>query len=720
MKHFDTHNGSESLFSHFTLFFWGPLYYLPSNSQSKIMIRSTDTLRRYEDDDVYDDENRHDDLDKDAQQKLRAPPDWDGPVQNRQCTDSACLLLLLIALVVFGIIGVYSRQEGDARVIVYPMDYDGNICGLDLRGVDMTDFPYLYYVNSYTGGVCVESCPEQGVDMRTLITYDGIWQAENATLSSDFLSVADYSLSENLLSCTEEDCFPNNSVEESWDSVGINRGLGYAYYVGDSYPLFRRCYLTSDSEVEIAELTGSATTKAIDFVNPWETHAFWTNLYGDLWTARFVILGFGFGASLLLSLIYVGLLRIPCLLSGVIWASILAVIGVFAIGGYYAYTLAEEWSQEDPLPSVRPEQIKYTEITSYVLFGISALCVLFACCFRNSIQTAVRCVRESGRAINRMVLLFGVPFIQGVLLLVFWVAFGYVSAHLASLGEVTTRTFPVDLDGTQVSMRVFEFDDFTKYCGWYLLFIFFWVASFILAIGDLTVALAVSRWYFTVSKRRVNSYWVLGSLWTTFRYHLGTLAFGSLLVAIVRLLRAILLRVQRTITAMTNKKIANMMLCCCQCCLCCLERILKFINKNAYIQCAIFGTPFWESGRQACFLIVRQVGRVGTLSYVSWAVLIMGKILISTLTTVLAYYTVVEYESDILEEALYSYGGPMIVIFCISFFLASMFMGVFDTSILTILHCFAADEEMFEENSNYTDKNFRKWIDEQEDSERKR
>ena len=62
----------------------------------------------------------------------------------------------------------------------------------------------------------------------------------------------------------------------------------------------------------------------------------------------------------------------------------------------------------------------------------------------------------------------------------------------------------------------------------------------------------------------------------------------------------------------------------------------------------------------------------------------------------------------------------MIVIFCISFFLASMFMGVFDTSILTILHCFAADEEMFEENSKYTDKNFRKWIDEQEDSERKR
>lgn len=532
-------------------------------------------------------------------------------------------MLFLVALFIYACIGIYAAQQGDARVIVYPMDYDGNICGLDYDGKDMTDYPFLYYVNVYTGGVCVDHCPQQGLDMKTLITYDGIWQADNATLPPDFLKVADYSTSENVLSCTVQDCYPNDDIQDSWTSVGIQRGLGYAYYVGDTYELFRRCYLTSDAELQIAEVTGSLTTQPIAVVNPWESHAFWTNFYGDLWTARFLILGFGFGASLLLSLIYVGLLRIPFLLSGVIWASILSVISLFAVAGFYAYNLAQEWSQEEPLTSVRQEQIKYTEITSYVLFGLSALCILFACCFRNSIQTAVRCVQESGRAINNMILIFGVPFLQGLMLLVFWITFGLISANLASLGEVTTRTFQVDLDGTQLSMRTFEFNDFIRYCGWYLLFIFFWVAAFVLAIGDMTVALAVSRWYFTVSKREVNSSWVLGSLKTTFRYHLGTLAFGSLLLAIVRLLRAIMVRIQQTVKKMTNEKIANMLLCCCQCCLCCLERILKFINKNAYIQCAIFGTPFWESGRQACFLIVRQAARVGTVSVVSWAVFIM-------------------------------------------------------------------------------------------------
>ena len=42
------------------------------------------------------------------------------------------------------LVGLYSVQRGDARVIVYPMDYDGNICGLlDFGGRDMTDYTTL-------------------------------------------------------------------------------------------------------------------------------------------------------------------------------------------------------------------------------------------------------------------------------------------------------------------------------------------------------------------------------------------------------------------------------------------------------------------------------------------------------------------------------------------------------------------------------------------------
>lgn len=673
--------------------------------------------------DNYHEDDNDNDLNKEAHKKLQAPPDWDGPMQERHCTDSACFILLLIFLLIFSWIGLSATQHGDPRVIVYPMDYEGNICGINFRGRDMTEFPYLYYVNSYTGGVCVKECPsaliqDDIVDVKTLITYNGIWQAEGALIenATDLIQVANYSQSSDVLTCTMEDCFPNNDVKESWTSTGIDRGLGFAYYVGDTYELFRRCYLTTDAELRIAELTGSATDKPIDFMSPVETHAFWTNLYGDLWTARYLILGFGFGASLLISLMYVTILRVPCLLTGIIWASIVCVVGVFAIAGYYANGLAAEWAKEDPLTSVREQQIKSTEISSYILYGFSVLALLLACCFYSSIQTAVRCVQEAGRAVNRMVLLFGIPCLQALVMLGFWIVWGYFSVSLASLGDVATKTFQVDLQGTEVTVRVFEFNEFITYCGWFMIFIFFWMASFLLAIGDMSVALAVSRWYFTVEKRRVNSYWVTGALITTIRYHLGTVAFGSLLIAIVRFLRALLIRFQKTVASLTNQKVANMLLCCCQCCLCCMERILNFVNKNAYIQCAIFGTSFLESGRQSFFLLLRNAGRIGAVSYVSWAVLFVGKVLISTVTTLASYYTVVEHGDYVLvdSETLYSYGGPILLIFCISYFVASMFMSVFDTGILTILHCLVADEEMFEEASRFTNKNFQRWIDQQQ------
>lgn len=52
-------------------------------------------------------------------------------------------------------LGIYAYREGDYRLILYPLDYAGNVCGTDY-GLDMTEYPYLYYVNDFAGGVCVK------------------------------------------------------------------------------------------------------------------------------------------------------------------------------------------------------------------------------------------------------------------------------------------------------------------------------------------------------------------------------------------------------------------------------------------------------------------------------------------------------------------------------------------------------------------------------------
>ena len=54
------------------------------------------------------------------------------------------LVLLVVVWAAMTAIGIYAVSEGDYRLVVYPMDYDGNVCGTDFGGVDMTDYPFLH------------------------------------------------------------------------------------------------------------------------------------------------------------------------------------------------------------------------------------------------------------------------------------------------------------------------------------------------------------------------------------------------------------------------------------------------------------------------------------------------------------------------------------------------------------------------------------------------
>jgi len=56
---------------------------------------------------------------------LEAPADWDGPVEDRRCTDVILLLLIICMWVAMTGVGAYAVTEGDYRKVVYPLDYDG-------------------------------------------------------------------------------------------------------------------------------------------------------------------------------------------------------------------------------------------------------------------------------------------------------------------------------------------------------------------------------------------------------------------------------------------------------------------------------------------------------------------------------------------------------------------------------------------------------------------
>jgi len=670
-----------------------------------VSIRQSESQEEDAENDVYSDEEH---------EKLVAPDDFDkGQVVHRHCTDCFCTLLLIMVWLVTTAIGLYAYQNGDYRLALYPLDYDGNVCGTDFKE-DMTEYPYLLYLNTYTGGVCVKECPHlEGVvsnnvsDVRTLITYGGVWQpsSNQSELSTDFIRMAPtYLNSSDAIFCTDNICYPDNSPVASWYAAGVNRGLGFAYYAADTYELFNRCYVTSEAQLAISNQTQSESVLNI----PYPQEILLT-LYADVWETKEIVFGFGFGVAFGVSFIYIFFMRLPCLLSVMIWGSIGLTYVVFGAASYFSWTTAELYKGQTP-QTVPDEWVAILYACSLFAAIVLAILMAITCCLRNQIQISIGCVKEAARAINRMPLILMVPVLQSLAFIACLGIFAFYGAYLASMGTINVKEFPIDIDsGAEIAVRTYDFDGMVEFMAWFLLFSAFWTSNFIVAIGDLVVAMCVSRWYFHKDKRRVGNCVVFSSIANTLLYHTGTLAFGSLLIAIVQIIRAILERIRRRLRR-ADSKVANSIIGCCQCCFCILESCIRFLNKNAYVQTAIFGTGFVQSCRQAFYLMVRNAGRVGAVSFVSASILIVGKLFISAITTGLSYIALINSEHEVYHVA-----GPMVVIFFISYIVSDIFMSVFYMGIKSILHCFVADEEMF--NGEYAEGSLVRFIDSYQDQE---
>ncbi|CAM9231590.1 unnamed protein product [Heterosigma akashiwo] len=136
-----------------------------------------------------------------------------------------------------------------------------------------------------------------------------------------------------------------------------------------------------------------------------------------------------------------------------------------------------------------------------------------------------------------MKLLMVWPVIQTLGVLVFLIPWTIYALYLASSGEVT-----VDSTGT---IKTFTYDDNIRYAGLYLLFCWFWTSQFIIAMGQVVVAMAISFWYFTLDRSKIGNGTVLKAIRQSMWYHMGTAAFGSLIIAIIKTIRAIIAYLQK-------------------------------------------------------------------------------------------------------------------------------------------------------------------------------
>jgi len=637
--------------------------------------------------------------------KLEGNADFKGPADpsNRRTTDCLCVILIcamwfsltVLGFTVCGIIPSDDLPAGNPAKLTHMMDYDGGICSVT-EGVE--DKPYGYILPS-GGIVCVEKCPSENDFESFICEYavqdelDDLYNTQASTGSEAAAKTAMLVLAATRVS----------SFACLWKMPTV---------VGPMYT----CILDVAAE-ENAAVVGAAQAAVANAVpnnasmGEVDQSAF-DDFNSDMMSTWHLVLIFGFVVAAIVGFISLRLLRLPFLLEFIIWGCI---GGVFAfLGGIGAmlWNTQAQWALEDP-PVHSSADIAGVKGMAYFFLVLCGVWTCVICCLRKRIMLAIGMTKEAAKALGSMTALILFPVFQTTGILAFSAVWFVYMVYLASSGDIVKRTklietcypSPTGCDYGEPSFNVtyteYAYSENTQKAYWYFLFCWFWTSEFIMAMGQIVTAMSVALWYFSRDKSSIGSGTVVTAIKTSFRYHLGTAAFGSLIIAIIKTIRAFIAYLQKNADKLAARggaaaaALAKIILCCLQCCMWCIEKCAKFLNKHAYIQTAIFSYSFCTAARKAFFLILRNILLIGAVAIVSEFVLTLLIVLIPMCTTFLAYC----FFMSMTE--LNSVFGPTMFTFFISYFTAKKFTETFGMVITTILSCYVADVEMFEPEQRF-------------------
>ncbi|CAI2387634.1 unnamed protein product [Moneuplotes crassus] len=556
----------------------------------------------------------------------------DGPLSDdrRSCTDIVFYGIFIVFLVAMGAIAVYGYIAGNPWKFLSGVDANGRFCGYS-DGVG--NYPKLYFAD--------------------LSSTDTV---------------------KNTYVCVKGDC-PTDDASKSIDCVVAGHVTdcndpAYTRYKSKSY-IGRYCLPIKD---ELPDNLKEQYDDLIDWLQL-DTIGEWIN---DIITAWPVIL-ISIVLALILSLVFMYLVEY----FAAVLAWICIIVSFFCLlglGFYFFFTRNSSNNDESNNSSYN--------IVWAIICWVGALAIfLFVCCFCSALRIAIGVIQASADFITDTKRILLVPIIGFVFVIIFYLLWVSVAIHIYTIGDISST------GGSTGQGRRVEWENSTRRVWYFHIFGLFWMNSFIDAFIGFIIIVAAATWYFSHGTDREGSAETYKGFKWIFRYHLGSLALGSLIIAIAELIKWTFEYVRKRLeNANPTNAALKFFLCLVSYCISCLNRIIKFITKNAYIQVALTSKHFCLSAFNAFILILRNAARFTFVEWIAFMFNILGKILIVTLTCLISYI-ILELWTGINKD-LSSYLGPILMIAVISYLIAMVFFSVFSIAGNTILQCFILDYEI--------------------------
>uniref|UniRef100_A0A8C1NA79 Choline transporter-like protein n=1 Tax=Cyprinus carpio TaxID=7962 RepID=A0A8C1NA79_CYPCA len=399
-----------------------------------------------------------------------------------------------------------------------------------------------------------------------------------------------------------------------------------------------------------------------------------------------------------------------------IWVLIIGVLAVGAFGIWYCYNeymslsnSALTYNNVGFTTNVQVYlQVRDTWLAFLIILSIVEAVLLLALIFlRTRILIAIALIQETSKALGHMMSTLFYPIVTFVLLLVcvsYWGITALSERDLMCLC-FSPQTFNTTQYPTCPSARcvfinyntegLFQRNLFNLQI--YNVFAFLWCVNFVIALGHCTLAGTFASYYWAFSKPAdIPTFPLIQSFMRALRYHVGSLAFGALILTLVQIVRIILEYLDHKFKEAQNP-CTRFIMCCLKCCFYCLEKFIKFINRNAYIMIAIYGKNFCVSAKNAFSLLMRNIIRVVVLDKVTDLLLFFGKLLVVGGVGVLAFFFFsgrIQTPGTTFETAaLNYYWMPIITVVFGAYLIAHGFFSVYNMGVDTLFLCFLEDLE---------------------------
>lgn len=337
-------------------------------------------------------------------------------------------------------------------------------------------------------------------------------------------------------------------------------------------------------------------------------------------------------------------------------------------------------------------------LTVGIVLGILALLmVCMLVCGFNQLRIAINVVDASADFIRKTKRIILVPVIYFFAQILIFITFLFCMACIWSMGDITVKTGTINASH-QLKTSTFpkgKYEDFII-TALVMFFGLLWILAFFNAQQSFIVMVSASTYYFDSNKEKDGDANVSMGVKFAWVYHIGSLAFGSFIIALIEFIRIVFMTIaEQAEKASGNNPAVKCAVCVANCLLACIEKITDYINKAAYCYMAVSGDGFCTSAWNGFLLNMKHALEFAWAKVLAELFIFTGKLSLVICNCGFLYITMKFFTKDLTGPgAVTSIWGPIVLVGFITFIAASVFLGLFSNTVLALMTCLCIDVDL--------------------------